>query len=631
MKSFHPIRPCLIVALAALASVLLPAPVQAARGRPYINTAKTTFVADNGALLRGTQMATDSGGIPNQANIIAIKNYGCNAVHLYAERSDQGYSAGAKAAQVDAAVQYTRDNGLYLIITIGNGGGATDPFTTAFWNFYAPRYANETHVLYEIHNEATGGAPSSADVITMEKNCYTIIRAKAPNTPILFFSYIAFNSGTGVLQDIQSLGTGINWNNAGIAFHGYGSGGPDGMKATLSQVIGAGYACVETEFYQWPWGTGDFNLGDGASMYQDVDQTGICERLDVSWLSFLTLGLTQNDARFKTRINNAGIVWTPDYGTWPPGSRGVYGNGGEPPAAMLSGTVRIEAENFDTGGEGVGYHDNDTANLGSTLRTSEGVDLQATTDTGGGYNVGWINAGEWLEYTINVKNAARYELRLRVASPNASCSARVRLAGTDLTGTWAFAGTGSYQTWQTITKVVDLPPGQQVLHLDAITAGFNLNWIELSPVTAGTMANGTYKILSRNSGKAMDVVDASTANGAKIQQWGYSATANQKWVLTHKGGNQYTITSSQTGKGIDEESYTALTGDYLDMWSLWNGTGSSNQRWLIVSTGSGYYQIINAHSGLVLEIAGASTANGALVQQGEFVNATHQNWTIAAP
>src|SRR5438093_13559097 len=63
---------------------------------------------------------------------------------------------------------------------------------------------------------------------------------------------------------------------------------------------------------------------------------------------------------------------------------------------------KIEAEYFDLGGEGVGYHDTTTANLGGVLRAGEGVDLAATLDTGGGFCVNNTAPGEWLDYTVNV-------------------------------------------------------------------------------------------------------------------------------------------------------------------------------------------------------------------------------------
>src|SRR3989442_11848717 len=55
----------------------------------------------------------------------------------------------------------------------------------------------------------------------------------------------------------------------------------------------------------------------------------------------------------------------------------------------------IQAEDFDRGGEGIAYHDFDTTNNGGAYRPSEGVDIEATTDTGGGYDVGWTIPGDW--------------------------------------------------------------------------------------------------------------------------------------------------------------------------------------------------------------------------------------------
>ncbi|MDB5103642.1 MAG: C-terminal target protein, partial [Fibrobacteres bacterium] len=67
--------------------------------------------------------------------------------------------------------------------------------------------------------------------------------------------------------------------------------------------------------------------------------------------------------------------------------------------AVTSLPGRLQAEDYRGGGEGIGYHDLTTVNSGGQYRT-DGVDIQATTDAGGGYNVGWIQAGEWLDYDV---------------------------------------------------------------------------------------------------------------------------------------------------------------------------------------------------------------------------------------
>ena len=146
----------------------------------------------------------------------------------------------------------------------------------------------------------------------------------------------------------------------------------------------------------------------------------------------------------------------------------------------------IQAENFDLGGETVAYHDNEILNQGGQYRTSDGVDIEATGDTGGGYNVGWTLANEWLEYTINVPNAGNYTLTERVASTATASSFRVEFNGIDKTGTVVVPNTGGWQTWQSISQTVNLSAGVQVMRLYIVTDGFNLNYISLNPASGAT-------------------------------------------------------------------------------------------------------------------------------------------------
>ncbi|MFN2184596.1 MAG: carbohydrate-binding protein, partial [Anaerolineae bacterium] len=50
---------------------------------------------------------------------------------------------------------------------------------------------------------------------------------------------------------------------------------------------------------------------------------------------------------------------------------------------------KIEAENYDVGGEGAACHDTTPGNAGSEYR-SDDVEIEITTDVDGGFNVGWI-------------------------------------------------------------------------------------------------------------------------------------------------------------------------------------------------------------------------------------------------
>jgi hypothetical protein len=81
--------------------------------------------------------------------------------------------------------------------------------------------------------------------------------------------------------------------------------------------------------------------------------------------------------------------------------------------AAIPGTV--QAEDFDNGGEGIGYHDTSSGNVVGAYRYTD-VDIEATGDAAGAYNVGWAVAGEWLEYTVNAASAGTYTVEARVAS-----------------------------------------------------------------------------------------------------------------------------------------------------------------------------------------------------------------------
>jgi hypothetical protein len=84
-----------------------------------------------------------------------------------------------------------------------------------------------------------------------------------------------------------------------------------------------------------------------------------------------------------------------------------------PEPSLIPG--RLEAEDYKVGGEGVGYHDATPGNSGGQFR-SDDVDIEVTTDAGGGYNVGWSDPGEWLAFDVEIAQAGAYDLTARMAS-----------------------------------------------------------------------------------------------------------------------------------------------------------------------------------------------------------------------
>jgi probable HAF family extracellular repeat protein len=140
----------------------------------------------------------------------------------------------------------------------------------------------------------------------------------------------------------------------------------------------------------------------------------------------------------------------------------------------------FQAEDFDEGGAEIAYHDNSSQNSGGMYRQT-GVDIEATSDTGGGYNVGWMSAGEWLNYTVSIAAAGAYAMDVRVASPGVGGTFHVESNGIDVTGTLTIPNTGGWQNWTSVSANIVLPEGEQILRFVMDSNGAtgsvgNINW-----------------------------------------------------------------------------------------------------------------------------------------------------------
>jgi hypothetical protein len=141
-------------------------------------------------------------------------------------------------------------------------------------------------------------------------------------------------------------------------------------------------------------------------------------------------------------------------------------------------------------------------------------------------------------------------------------------------------------------------------------------------------ANGTYQIVNRKSGLAMDVSGQGTANGTQIDQWPYAAQGNQQWTLTSLGNGQYQIMGIQSGRSLDVNGSSTADGAKVQIWDYLNG---ANQHFALIPTDSGYFRIAPAHSDKAIDVYGASTANGAKVDQWTSNGGTNQQWILGAP
>lgn len=143
--------------------------------------------------------------------------------------------------------------------------------------------------------------------------------------------------------------------------------------------------------------------------------------------------------------------------------------------------------------------------------------------------------------------------------------------------------------------------------------------------STGQLANGTYSVLNRASGKMLDNLGATT-DGALVGQWTDGSSNNQRWIVTNIGGSNYKLACVTGGKVLDNLGHTTEGGTV----GQWTSGGSTNQQWTITSLGGGFYRIINVATGKSLDTGGA-TANGGAMQLRTSSGGTTQQWQFVAP
>jgi Carbohydrate binding module (family 6)/Beta-1,3-glucanase len=257
-------------------------------------------------------------------------------------------------------------------------------------------------------------------------------------------------------------------------------------------------------------------------------------------------------------------------GTPPPTGEAPYG--GTP--AAVPGTV--QAENYDTGGQGVAYNVTAVNGTANSYR-SDGVDLEATTDTGGGYDLGWTATGQWFKYTVDVATAGTYAVSLRLAAPTAVTNALQidNAAGTDLTGVITAPATGGWQDWTTVTANITLPAGVQTLTVDQDSPGWNINYLTFA-TSGGSGTGGSY-------------------GGFPAGFWGNTST-----IPSASGAIEFDFLNATNGQYPNSEVYWSVNGvtesiaqsPYYEMTSC----ASCRINFYLGSTTSSYHDFIELNS-----------------------------------
>lgn len=267
-----------------------------------------------------------------------------------------------------------------------------------------------------------------------------------------------------------------------------------------------------------------------------------------------------------------------------------------------------------------------TVSADAMLEQAGAVQLMGRVGTQKGFSPGSINA-----YYLKLTNTGAWSI-LR----NSATGAVTTLAS----GTVAAPGTGSWHrlaltfAGRTITATIDGTKAGSVTddsygagQVGIGTAGYVAAQFDNLSVTPGSPAalSGTYTLVNRNSGKALDAAKQGTADGTPIIQWARNGGGNQQWKITPASSGYYTVTGVASGKALDVPGAAKVAGTQLD---LWTSNGGANQQWLIVPSGGGYYTLEGRDSGQLADVSGASTADEAPVVQWPANGGSNQQWQL---
>ena len=247
-----------------------------------------------------------------------------------------------------------------------------------------------------------------------------------------------------------------------------------------------------------------YGYGFGASANQGISYANIvaqypgAENLDQVGNTIYYNGIPTIKAKTTFAIQNAGGVMIWELSQDATGAKSLLTavnqviTGSNPPTG--TGTL-IQAESYSS---------------------MNGIQTEATTDTGGGLNVGYADTGDWMAYSnVNFPTSGSYVIEYRVAS--AVTGARISSdlnAGTIQLGNVNIPNTGGWQNWQTVSQTVNVNAGTYNFGIFIQSSGVNINWFRITKSGAGLAA----KSAASEEFVALNVYPTSVDNTLSITQ-----------------------------------------------------------------------------------------------------------------
>lgn len=148
--------------------------------------------------------------------------------------------------------------------------------------------------------------------------------------------------------------------------------------------------------------------------------------------------------------------------------------------------------------------------------------------------------------------------------------------------------------------------------------------VAVSPASAATVdTSAQYVFVNRNSGKAMDLWNWSTADGGEIRQFTRTDGNNQQFQFVDVGNGYYQLRNRHSGKVVAVPN----SNDGVQVTQV-TASSDTKQHWRLADSANGDVRFINRHSSKALEVWQWSTADGGVVSQYADLDGANQRWQL---